>query len=39
MSHNILLLSTGLGMGGADQQVIYLAHSLIAKGHQVRADS
>lgn len=33
---NIVLLSTSLGMGGADQQVIYLAHALVAQGHTVR---
>ncbi|NEQ06750.1 MULTISPECIES: glycosyltransferase [unclassified Moorena] len=33
---SIVLLSTGLGVGGAEQQVMYLAHALVAKGHQVR---
>ncbi len=36
---NIVLLSTSLGMGGADQQVIYLAQSLITKGHTVQVIS
>jgi glycosyltransferase involved in cell wall biosynthesis len=35
----IVLLSTSLGMGGADQQVIYLARALLAKGHQVQVVS
>jgi glycosyltransferase involved in cell wall biosynthesis len=32
----ILLLSTSLGMGGADRQILYLAHALIAKDYEVR---
>jgi glycosyltransferase involved in cell wall biosynthesis len=35
----IVLLSTSLGMGGADRQVIYLARALLAKGHQVQVIS
>ncbi|NEQ84975.1 MAG: glycosyltransferase, partial [Moorea sp. SIO2I5] len=33
---HVVLLSTSLGMGGADQQVIYLGHALLAKGYQVQ---
>ena len=32
----ILLLSTSLGMGGADRQILYLAHALIAQNYEVR---
>ncbi len=32
----ILLLSTSLGMGGADRQILYLAHALLAKDYEVR---
>ncbi len=39
MMLNIVLLSTSLGMGGADQQVIYLAYALRAKGHTVQVVS
>jgi glycosyltransferase involved in cell wall biosynthesis len=36
MRPRILLLSTSLGMGGADRQILYLAHALKAKGCEVR---
>ncbi|MEH1947635.1 MAG: glycosyltransferase, partial [Nostoc sp.] len=36
MKNKILILSTGLGLGGADQQVIALASNLIQRGHQVK---
>ncbi|MEH2458232.1 glycosyltransferase [Nostoc sp.] len=36
MQHKILILSTSLGLGGADQQVIELASNLIQRGHQVK---
>lgn len=32
----ILLLSTSMGMGGADQQVLILARAMRARGHEVR---
>jgi glycosyltransferase involved in cell wall biosynthesis len=32
----ILLLSTSLGMGGADRQILYLARALLANGYEVR---
>jgi len=32
----ILLLSTSMGMGGADQQILILARDLLARGHEVR---
>src|SRR5689334_17949499 len=32
----ILLLSTSMGMGGADQQILILAHAMRARGHEVR---
>jgi glycosyltransferase involved in cell wall biosynthesis len=32
----ILLLSTSMGMGGADQQILILAQSLRARGHDAR---
>jgi glycosyltransferase involved in cell wall biosynthesis len=32
----ILLLSTSMGMGGADQQILILARAMRARGHQVR---
>ncbi|MEO8089903.1 MAG: glycosyltransferase [Gemmatimonadales bacterium] len=36
MRPRILLLSTSLGMGGADRQILYLAHALIARDYEVR---
>ena len=36
MKPRILLLSTSLGMGGADRQILYLARALLAHGYQVR---
>lgn len=36
MKARILLLSTSLGMGGADRQVLYLAQALLDHGHEVR---
>jgi glycosyltransferase involved in cell wall biosynthesis len=32
----IFLLSTSMGMGGADQQILILARAMLARGHQVR---
>jgi glycosyltransferase involved in cell wall biosynthesis len=32
----ILILSTSMGMGGADQQILILARSMRARGHDVR---
>jgi glycosyltransferase involved in cell wall biosynthesis len=32
----ILLLSTSMGMGGADQQILLLARAMRSRGHQVR---
>lgn len=32
----IFMLSTSMGMGGADQQIILLARAMLARGHQVR---
>ena len=32
----ILILSTSMGMGGADQQILILARSMRARGHEVR---
>jgi glycosyltransferase involved in cell wall biosynthesis len=32
----VLLLSTSLGMGGADRQILYLARALLANGFEVR---
>jgi glycosyltransferase involved in cell wall biosynthesis len=32
----ILLLSTSLGLGGADRQILYLAHALLAHQYEVR---
>ena len=39
MTRRVLLLSTSLGMGGADRQIIYLAKALIADGYEVRVVS
>ncbi|MGI2902815.1 hypothetical protein [Tolypothrix sp. VBCCA 56010] len=36
MNKKIIILSTGLGLGGAEQQVIELAFNLIQRGHQVK---
>jgi glycosyltransferase involved in cell wall biosynthesis len=36
MNPRILLLSTSLGMGGADRQILYLAQALIANHYAVR---
>lgn len=36
MKPRILLLSTSLGMGGADRQILYLAHALLAHQYEVR---
>ena len=36
MKPKVLLLSTSLGMGGADRQILYLAHALLAQDHEVR---
>lgn len=36
MKPRILLLSTSLGLGGADRQILYLAHALLAHQYQVR---
>lgn len=36
MKARILLLSTSLGMGGADRQVLHLARALLAHDYQVR---
>ncbi|MEO1402781.1 MAG: glycosyltransferase [Cyanobacteria bacterium J06635_1] len=35
----IVILSTGLSLGGAEQQVLYLARGLIAKGYEVKVVS
>jgi len=35
MKPRILLLSTSLGMGGADRQILYLARALLAKQYEV----
>lgn len=35
MNPKILLLSTSLGMGGADRQILHLAHALIASRYEV----
>lgn len=32
----ILLLSTSMGMGGADQQILMLAQAMRARGHEIR---
>ena len=32
----ILLLSTSMGMGGADQQILILARAMRARGHEIR---
>lgn len=32
----VLIVSTSMGMGGADQQVLTLAHTMRARGHEVR---
>lgn len=32
----IFILSTSMGMGGADQQILILAQAMLARGHQVR---
>ena len=32
----IFILSTSMGMGGADQQILILARSMRARGHEVR---
>ncbi|MDQ3209161.1 MAG: glycosyltransferase, partial [Gemmatimonadota bacterium] len=32
----ILILSTSMGMGGADQQILILAQAMQARGHEVR---
>lgn len=34
--HKVLLVITGLGMGGAEHVVVNLANALIARGHQVK---
>jgi glycosyltransferase involved in cell wall biosynthesis len=39
MKPRILLLSTSLGMGGADRQILYLARALLAHGYDVRVVS
>ncbi|HKH82154.1 MAG TPA: hypothetical protein VKA25_00575, partial [Gemmatimonadales bacterium] len=36
MKARILLLSTSLGMGGADRQVLHLARALLAHDYEVR---
>jgi glycosyltransferase involved in cell wall biosynthesis len=36
MKARILLLSTSLGMGGADRQIVYLARALLSHGYDVR---
>jgi glycosyltransferase involved in cell wall biosynthesis len=36
MMPRILLLSTSLGMGGADRQILYLARALLAHDYEVR---
>src|SRR5918992_3208649 len=36
MRARILLLSTSLGMGGADRQIVYLAKALLAHDYDVR---
>jgi glycosyltransferase involved in cell wall biosynthesis len=36
MTARILLLSTSLGLGGADRQILYLARALLANGYEVR---
>ncbi|MHC5611062.1 MAG: glycosyltransferase [Nostoc sp.] len=36
MKFKIIIFSTSLGLGGADQQVIALASNLINRGHQVK---
>lgn len=36
MKPRVLLLSTSLGMGGADRQILYLANALLAQEHEVR---
>jgi glycosyltransferase involved in cell wall biosynthesis len=35
-SPRVLLLSTSLGLGGADRQILHLAHALRANGYEVR---
>ncbi len=35
-TRRVLLLSTSLGMGGADRQILYLAQALLARGYEVR---
>ena len=39
MSRRVLLLSTSLGMGGADRQILYLAEALLSHGYDVRVVS
>ncbi|MDQ3223902.1 MAG: glycosyltransferase [Gemmatimonadota bacterium] len=36
MTRRVLLLSTSLGMGGADRQILYLARALLANDFEVR---
>ena len=36
MKTRILLLSTSLGMGGADRQILYLANALLRHDYDVR---
>jgi glycosyltransferase involved in cell wall biosynthesis len=36
MKPRVLLLSTSLGMGGADRQILYLARALLSHGYDVR---
>ena len=36
MKTRVLLLSTSLGMGGADRQILYLARALLAQHYEVR---
>lgn len=36
MTRRVLLLSTSLGMGGADRQILYLARALLSHGYEVR---
>ena len=36
MKPRVLLLSTSLGMGGADRQILYLARALLAQGYETR---
>ena len=38
-SPRVLLLSTSLGLGGADRQILHLANALRAKGYEVRVVS